>query len=515
MKALLHNLSELIEEKRESVKRFINHRYTDFTVIFLIIFSIFILVAEHVYEMHYPHGRMLRVFDTLNGAITVLFCIELFLRWFALGNTPQFLKEYWIDILAVASMFRSFRILRILRLLRMFRVGKLLNRRFSSVQVILHRSILQHFWLIIILVTLVLAGAISIQLAESSAQRHISFDDAIWWSIFTLIGGEPIWGNSISTLSGKIIAIFVMVSGLITFAAFTGLIAAIMVNKLKPEMKLGDIELDHLSDHIVICGWNRALKLIIQVFQSSEEYRDLPIVLIAEYKEDEPFPALIDLETEKKRIDPSNIYVVKGDYTRTDVLKRANIERAKQAIILADKTKPRSDQDRDARTILASMMIEKLNPDIFTCVELLNRENAKYLEVSGVEEVLISDDYAGPILANAQRTRGLIQMLDELFNPAEGNQFYRIDIPSKWIGKTVEEVMFTLKFQFDAILIALESPKLTPHFDKSTKTDRSIFGYNKRSEWNVKVNPPLSEKLKEGDKMIVIARKRPNFSKIK
>ena len=144
---------------------------------------------------------------------------------------------------------------------------------------------------------------------------------------------------------------------------------------------------------------------------------------------------------------------------------------------------------------LAALLIEKMNPEIFTCVELLNRNNAAHLNMVGVEEILVADEYAGNILANAQRTRGIIRMLDELFDPSVGNQFYKLPLPTPWIGKTVGDIYQQLKSEHGATLISLET--------------RIGEGYD------ILVNPPNDRELKESDRIMMIAPTAPNFSKIR
>jgi voltage-gated potassium channel len=445
------------------------------------------LIIEHVLESQELLVRS-QIFIVINWVFTVLFALELLLRWIAQQKKIWFFRIYWLDIIAViAPMFRALRLLRILRLLRMFRLGKLLNRRFSSLQSVFRQGVLQHFWLLLVLVTVVMAGAVSFHLAEGGRSEFQSFEKALWWSIFTLVGGEPITGDPAQTSAGRIVTLFVMLSSLVTFASLTGIIAAAIINKLKPRVDMGDMDIQDLENHIVICGWNRSLNLLIEVMQSAEDYQEQGVVVVAEFGEYDP-DQVID---PAKIPHPSSLYVVKGDFTCSDVLMRVGIPRASHAIILADKSKPRSDQDRDARTVLAALLIEKLNPKIFTCVELLNRANSAHVKYAGVEEILVSDEYIGPILGNAQRTRGLIPILDELFDPLKGNQFYKISSPPDWIGKTVGEVFVLLKSEHDAILISLE--------------------VEEDSNARIELNPATSRVLTAEDRMVVIAKSRPKL----
>ena len=95
-------------------------------------------------------------------------------------------------------------------------------------------------------------------------------------------------------------------------------------------------------------------------------------------------------------------------------MKKTSVEKAKIAFILPDKTIERSDQDRYARSVLAALIIEKLNKNIFTYVELLNRNNESHLQMAGVEEIIVSDEYSGNIMAATARNDRIISVLNEL-----------------------------------------------------------------------------------------------------
>ena len=277
-----------------------------------------------------------------------------------------------------------------------------------------------------------------------------------------------------------------MLGGLTVFAVFTGVVSAVMVQKLRGGMNVKELELEELKNHIIICGWHRSAGLIIEEFQSDKEYRLTPIVLIAEFNTE---PQLnYDI------VDRDRIYFIKDDYTKIDVLKRAGVEKAKIAFILPDKSIDRSDQDRDARSVLAALIIEKLNKSIFTCVELLNRDNETHLQMAGVEEVIVSDEYSGNIMAAAARNYGIISVLNELFTSKYGNQFYKLEISSSWVGKTVRELYIWLKNQYNAILLAVESKN-----------------HNRKASNHTCVNPDNETIFKDGDRIIVISHEKINI----
>lgn len=254
------------------------------------------------------------------------------------------------------------------------------------------------------------------------------------------------------------------------------------------------MNLDDLKDHVIICGWNRSARTLLEELRSPRGGKARSIIILAEQK-----PTL----SEAHENDPS-IFFIEGDYTRTDVLEKAGVERASRAILLADKSiATRSDQDRDARTILAAMMIEKVSPGIFTCAELLSRDNIQHLLLAGIEEVVIADDYSGTLLAASSRIRGVTEIADEIFSSQYGNQFYKREIPSAWIDKSFLEVQKLVKEQYDALAVAVERAG-------GSGLEANLPGETTLRHRTV-TNPPADFRLHTGDWLITIATEEPKW----
>ncbi|MCP4157185.1 MAG: potassium channel protein [bacterium] len=463
---------------RTRLEKFINHKYTDISVAALILLSILLLILETLWEKSDFRSEY-NLCVLVNDFITVLFILELLIRFLTFTRKARFFKAYWLDILAVLPILRAFRILRVLRLLRIFRMGILLSRRFFSVSAIFREGVKEYLIVFLIIIMVVLTGALGIRILEGETNPAFSsFHESIWWSTLSMISGEPINATPV-TFWGKMITLLLMVGGLTVFAVFTGVVSAYMVQKLKGGMNLKAMELEALNDHVIICGWHRSAGMIIEEFQSEKEYKGKPIVLIAEFESDPPLNYNI--------VDRNMIYIMKADYTKIDVLKDAGVERAKIAFILPDKSVPRIDQDRDARSVLAALIIEKLNKNIFTCVELLNRDNETHLHMAGVEEVIVSDEYSGNIMAAAAKNFGIISVLNELFTSKYGNQFFKLEVSTQWIGRYSMDLYLWLKETYNAVLLSVEN---------SSDSNGAL------------VNPDKNYKFKNGDHIIVISRRK-------
>jgi voltage-gated potassium channel len=460
----------------KKLKNFIFHPTTEIIIGILIIVSVVLTILE----VKAPQGSQIQhTYFILGLVITALFIIELLIRWRVSRDTRQFFSRYWIDIIAVLPPIRALRVLRVLRLLRVVRLGILITRRTQRSTSMIQQGLMEHIVLIIVLMGVFFIGAVGMFMVEKGNSSFNSLEKSTWWSLFTLMAGEPIGGEATSFF-GKIISAVVMLGGFTFFAVFTGVVSAVMVKRFSGRIEATEMELNELKDHHIICGWNRSGIIVVKELQACSTKKTIPIVIISEFE--------IADEFKENNIDMGNLHFVTADYTSTEVLKKIRVEKAAAAILLADKSRPRTDQDRDARTILAALTIERLSPGIFTCAELLRRENQSHLAMAGVEDIIIGDEYTGNLIAHSSRTRGLVTVMDELLTATRGNQFYKIPAFKKVVGKCVTDAISIIKKKHDGILVSIE---------QSGKQSKTI------------TNPPGDYIIMKDDYLIIIAGKEP------
>ena len=272
-----------------------------------------------------------------------------------------------------------------------------------------------------------------------------------------------------------------MVGGLTVFGIFIGAVSASVSTVLSDRLKSGDMDLDELQDHIIVCGWNPAGPTMLgELFSGPGPHP--PVVVVTE-------TALAEEALGSGR--PLSALVLRhtGDFTRVDVLEAVGVRRARAAFLLTDSQTARSDQDRDARTILAAHTVERMNPGIYCCAELINEANSAALDLTQVEEVVVRDWYAGVIIGSMGRNRGLSSVLNDILSSAEGNAFHQVTVPARWDGRTIGEVHQALKQEHGAILVSWEAGVSDGQ------------GEDKRA---VEVNPSVSRTLRTGDRLVVI-----------
>lgn len=128
-----------------------------------------------------------------------------------------------------------------------------------------NRKLVELARIFFIIIALILVSALVITIFEPSdldPKVNIkSFFDAIWWTIVTIttVG----YGDFFPvTVVGRIIGIFIIISGFIIFSTFTAYIASNFIDKKIKERKgLNKIK---LRNHIVICGWNNSGRRILK-----------------------------------------------------------------------------------------------------------------------------------------------------------------------------------------------------------------------------------------------------------
>ncbi|WP_225901566.1 MULTISPECIES: TrkA-related ion transporter [unclassified Thermosynechococcus] len=465
---------------RQQLDLFLHAPQVEISLLVLILIWVLLVVVD-LFWVQPGHPNFFLMLADL--PLRLCFVVELFLRFAIARKKQRFFRHYWLDLVAILPMPPQWPLFRLLPLLRLPRASILINRNLHYISPQISGLYGAQISALLIIVLIMLFGGLAFYIIEGTSNPDIeTLGDALWYSFFSLVSAEPI-GAYPKTHAGRIITLVVVLSGLTLFAVFTGVVSAFMVQRLQSVMSIKNFDLDELRNHIILCGWNRSAPLVLQELQTDPQTRHAPIVIVAEL---EQLPL-----SELRRVDQNRLYFYSGDYTRIDVLEKVQIYHASRAILLADTSQPRSDQDRDARTVLAALTMEKLNPTIYTCAQLLDRNNNVQLQAAGVEDVVVADEMAGHLIGNAVRNQGAMDVFAELLTVQVGNQFYRLPLPSTLAGKTFWYAQRHLKEQYDALLVAVE---------------RRIEGRRQ-----TEVNPPMDYELQGGDYVVVIARQYPQW----
>jgi voltage-gated potassium channel len=196
------------------------------------------------------------------------------------------------------------------------------------------------------------------------------------------------------------------------------------------------------SSHLLICGWSPKGSEIIRELRAKEVEDHRPIVILAD-RDGAPFEG-------------EAVTFVRGNPSSDADLRRAGLDRVSTVIVLADASNASDDpDDLDARSLLTTLAMECINPAAYSCVEVVKSENRQHFERTKADELVVSAELTGALLAAAARTHGLTAVIADLLTHPEGQELYRIPVPPELAGQTVRHALERLKDVHDSLLVAV------------------------------------------------------------
>ena len=429
---------------RKKIYDLTNSPKFDLVIIIFIIISIGLFFVDSVFNLKKDSKVIV---DYVERVFIIIFICEYMLRYYAARSKKMFFVSHFIDLLAIIPLFRFFRLFRILRLLKFLSSRSLrrwlnaLGQKSKLFSFTFQDKVFEIVFVCSILISLLFIGTIGILAFEKGHnEQFTSFADGLWWTVVTLttVGyGDkfPITGG------GKLLAIFLMFTGLSFFALITSFISSFIIERSRKGENRG-MELATLSDHIVICGWNSNAITVL---------KELDFLYNSEMK----FKVVIS-EVEHELPESSYTLFLNADFTKMDNLNKAQIAEADSVIILADKSNQRTDQDIDARTILTVLGLKKKYPDLYICAEVVSQENVEHIKNAGVDEFISSFEYTGNMLAHTIVNRGIAKVYSELLQSNVGNQLLKSTIDSNIIDKSFFECSKYYSEIKKSVLIGIE-----------------------------------------------------------
>lgn len=218
----------------------------DIILLFVILFSIVVILLESVVEINAKHGAMLK---SMEWMITILFTFEYLIRIVIVKRPLSYIYSFYgiIDFLAILPAFlgliipggQSLIILRALRMLRLFRILHL-DRHLKAGEMIVvalansRQKILVFFFFIVMLVLIL--GTV-MYLIEGPENGFTSIPQGIYWTVVTLttVGYGDITPQ---TFAGKFLSSIIMILGYAIIAVPTG----IVTSEINSFRKSGNLE---------------------------------------------------------------------------------------------------------------------------------------------------------------------------------------------------------------------------------------------------------------------------------
>ena len=183
-----------------------------------------------------------------------------------------------------------------------------------------------------------------------------------------------------------------------------------------------------------------------------------------------------------------NVLFVRGNPTREDILKQANIAEASHAIILS---KDPSDAHSDDRNLATTLVIESLNPDVFSIAEAIDPEKVHQIELAGCDSVVCVSELTANLVIQELQDPGVKNIIHELTSNKYGPQIYLVPVMQMGKWEFRELVLWGLDNNYTVLgLMRSGKPLLncTPA-EKVSDTDKAIvMGRERLAEINTDVS---------------------------
>ncbi len=307
-------------------------------------------------------------------------------------------------------------------------------------------------------------------IAFAHVEKDMGFIQALWWAVVTVttVGYGDI---TPSTLAGKIIGMVVMIFGIGLVGILTASLAGFFIEERELGRK-GARAVDQ-SGHFLICGWNYRGQKIYEELRADVKSAEKPVVLIA------------DLDESPVHDDPL-FYFIKGE-VNAETLAKARADKADTAIILSDeRLEPYA---RDAKSILTTLTIKSIYPQLYLCVELSDDSNVEHCRRARADEIVVVGELSTNLLVQAALDHGVTELISELVSNRYGNELYMIGVPDEVKGKSFLEVLENLKKKHNILCVGVKEHK----------------------NGNFISNPPGDYIVKADDRLVVIASSRPSL----
>lgn len=299
---------------------------------------------------------------------------------------------------------------------------------------------------VLIFICLIWYSASGYLFFELPKKPDLGWLDALWWTLVTMstVGYGDYF--PVSTGGRYLVGVPTMVFG-IGFLGF--IISEVASNLIESQSRrlqgMLNVKLKH---HIIIVNFSRLDEImnIIEELRQDPSTRDKGVCLIDE-----------TLEMIPQRLHEEGVCFVRGNPTEEATLKQANLEEATNAIILS---KDRSDSHSDDQNLVTTLVIEKLNPDIFTIAEVLDPQKIRQFEMAGCNSVICVSQFAANLIIQELQDHGLKDILTDLISNQGGSQIYLVDIKKKTELKYRDLVLWGLENRYSVIGIMRDSAPL-------------------------------------------------------
>ena len=173
-----------------------------------------------------------------------------------------------------------------------------------------------------------------------------------------------------------------------------------------------------MRNHVVVVGFGTKGRVRWRPWQTTEPTR----------------PRSWIIDSRPSSITDANVRgfaAIEGDATRREILRRAEIIKAREVIITLD---------RDDSAILVMLTVRQLNPSAHVVVAVREEDNASLLRQSGANSVVTSSEAVGRLLGLSAVSPNVGTVIEDLLSSKEGLEVGERQVSRDEVGKSPGEI---------------------------------------------------------------------------
>jgi voltage-gated potassium channel len=169
-----------------------------------------------------------------------------------------------------------------------------------------------------------------------------------------------------------------------------------------------------MRNHIVVVGYGTKGRSAVSTLR--RHGRDMSKVLVIDGRSSSITDANFD-----------GVAAIEGDATRRDLLRRAEIAKAREVIITLD---------RDDSAILVTLTVRQLNPRAHIVVAVREEQNVSLLRQSGADSVVTSSEMVGRLLGMSAVSPNIGTTLEDLLTSGDGLEVHERPVTAAEVGQS-------------------------------------------------------------------------------
>jgi voltage-gated potassium channel len=200
-----------------------------------------------------------------------------------------------------------------------------------------------------------------------------------------------------------------------------------------------------VRQHVIVCGYGTKGRSAIRSLQALGT----------------PLDRIVVVDPEPRAIDEANslgLTGIVGDAGRTEVLRRASVERARAVIVAAN---------RDDAAVLITLTVRQLNPSVPITTSVREEENANLLRQSGADTVITTSATSGRLLGLSTDAPRVVAVVEDLVTGGQGLDLHQRRVTSSEVGldsRSLRDIVLSVTrsgrtLRFDDPLIGTLQPE--------------------------------------------------------